>query len=294
MKSIPRKLSTQECLKGCQSPFKDHSPSKPAAFTPIKRSSTSLTTDLSNARIIQSKLVYIINLPESVANEQTLRSPSYFGQYGTILKCVINKSPQHTAYQAYLTYQHDEESAVCIKACNKFVLDGFELTATFGTTKYCNYFLRGNPCTKSDCLYLHELAQQSNVLPRDSMPHTKHIQPCNSIIDGIKVVIHPPSNGKMLPMAVLVRERAQSELIFSEPVWKSRFGFADDDGDQQDLPGVVKALRKFSSPKEEVAEIPIRSFDGIKQQLECDKWHSDILRFHLEPEKVLIYSRLVA
>jgi len=125
------------------------------------------------------------------------------------------------------------------------------------------------------------------------MPHTKHIQPCNSIIDGLKVVIYPPSGSKKLPIAVLVRERAQSEQIFVEQVWKSRFGFVED-GEEQEVPGVVKALRKYSSPKEEVAEIPIRSFDGIKQQLECDKWHSDILLFHLEPEKVLIYSRLVA
>lgn len=293
MKSTPRKLSTQESLIASLSTDNELSPKKPSAFSPIKRSSTSLATDLSNARIIQSKLVYIINLPESAANEPTLRSEPYFGQYGKILKCVINKSPQHTAYQAYLTYQHDEESAVCIKACNKFVLDGFELTATFGTTKYCNYFLRGNPCTKSECLYLHEFAQQSNVLPRDSMPHTKHIQPCNSIIDGLKVVIYPPNGEKKLPVAVLVRERAQSEQIFVEPVWKSRFGFLVD-GEEQEVPGVIKALRKFSSPKEEVAEIPIRSFDRIKQQLECDKWHSDILLFHLEPEKVLIYSRLVA
>ena len=29
--------------------------------------------------------------------------------------------------------------------------------ASFGTTKYCNYFLRGQECTNTDCLYLHSI-----------------------------------------------------------------------------------------------------------------------------------------
>lgn len=29
--------------------------------------------------------------------------------------------------------------------------------ASFGTTKYCNAFLRHAPCTNPDCLYLHTL-----------------------------------------------------------------------------------------------------------------------------------------
>ena len=41
-------------------------------------------------------------------------------------------------------------------------VDGFELEgrmvrASFGTTKYCNAFLRHAPCTNPDCLYLHTL-----------------------------------------------------------------------------------------------------------------------------------------
>ena len=56
----------------------------------------------------------------------------------------MSRSPQQTAYQAYITFNTEEEAAICIKACNKFVLDGNELSLTYGTTKYCNYFLKGN------------------------------------------------------------------------------------------------------------------------------------------------------
>ena len=29
------------------------------------------------------------------------------------------------------------------------------MKACYGTTKYCNAFLKGIPCNNSDCLYLH-------------------------------------------------------------------------------------------------------------------------------------------
>ncbi len=34
---------------------------------------------------------------------------------------------------------------------------GRQVKACFGTTKYCNAFLKGVPCNNHDCLYLHEL-----------------------------------------------------------------------------------------------------------------------------------------
>ena len=31
--------------------------------------------------------------------------------------------------------------------------------ACFGTTKYCNAFLKGVPCNNTDCLYLHTVGE---------------------------------------------------------------------------------------------------------------------------------------
>ena len=290
MKNPSRKLSTHDSLHSSTSTDSELSPKKVLTMPQLKRSSTSVSSELSNARIIQSRLVYIINLPESAADENLLRSQSYFGQYGLIQKCVINKSLQHTAYQAYLTYSTDESAAVCIRACNKFTLDNYELTVTYGTTKYCNYFLRGNQCPKQECLYLHEFAQQNNVLPRDIMPHTKHIQPQNSVIDGLKVLIIPPTGDQVLPVAKIIRERAQSEHIFDEKIFKSRFGFCLE-GTEQEIPEVCKALRKYSSPMDESAEIPMRDYCDIKEKLDEEPWARDILLVKLEQEKVVICSR---
>lgn len=41
--------------------------------------------------------------------------------------------------------------------------------ASFGTTKYCNQFLRGQSCTNRDCLYLHELGQEDASFTKEEM-----------------------------------------------------------------------------------------------------------------------------
>lgn len=293
MKKITRKLSSVDSVHSSVSTDSDLSPKKPNENTIYRRSSTLTANELSNARIIQSKLVYVINLPESVADEEILKRKDYFGQYGEIVKCVVNKNSQHIAYQAYLTYSTDEQASVCIKSCNKFILDGNELTLTFGTTKYCNYFLRGNPCPKAECLYLHQFAVQNNIVLRETMPHTKHIQPCNSIFDGLKVIVSPPVGNMKLPSARIIRDRACSEQIYESPVRNSntsRFGFVVD-GDEMVIPGPMKDLRKFSSPKDEFAEIPILMYNDLQHVFLKDKWVSDILEFQLGHEKVLVISK---
>ena len=44
----------------------------------------------------------------------------------------------------------------CIKALDGMTWKGRTVKAVFGTTKYCNAFLKGLPCNNPDCLYLHE------------------------------------------------------------------------------------------------------------------------------------------
>jgi hypothetical protein len=44
------------------------------------------------------------------------------------------------------------------------LLAGKQVKATFGTTKYCNAFLKGVPCGNPDCLYLHEVGEWTHLL----------------------------------------------------------------------------------------------------------------------------------
>lgn len=56
-------------------------------------------------------------------------------------------------------------SAPLIKAGIAFTL----LSASFGTTKYCNYFLRSLPCNNPECLYLHELGEEEDSFTKEEM-----------------------------------------------------------------------------------------------------------------------------
>lgn len=69
-------------------------------------------TQLANMRVIRRNLVYAVGLPPSIASEDVLRKPEYFGQYGKISKIVLNRSqttsadPRRASASAYVTFVH--------------------------------------------------------------------------------------------------------------------------------------------------------------------------------------------
>jgi CCR4-NOT transcription complex subunit 4 len=70
-------------------------------------------TQLANMRVIRRNLVYAVGLPPTVANEDMLRKPEYFGQYGKIAKIVLNRGQptpgadlRRTTASAYVTFVH--------------------------------------------------------------------------------------------------------------------------------------------------------------------------------------------
>jgi len=64
---------------------------------------------------------------------------------------------------AYVTYLRESDAKKAIDAIHKTVADGKWLRCSFGTTKYCSYFLRGVRCTNTDCVYLHEYRTDPDV-----------------------------------------------------------------------------------------------------------------------------------
>lgn len=47
----------------------------------------------------------------------------------------------------------------------------FKYRATFGTTKYCSFFLRNVTCNNPGCLYLHALARESDCFTKEDLQH---------------------------------------------------------------------------------------------------------------------------
>ncbi|KAL4105520.1 hypothetical protein PRIC1_003582 [Phytophthora ramorum] len=134
---------------------------------------------LQNVRVMQRNLVYVIGLPVRFAEEDILRSNECFGQYGKIVKAVVNKSHlsadrANATASAYITFANKEDALCCIVAIDGYYLDGSMLRASFGTTKYCNFFLRNMQCNNPDCLYLHELGDDDDSFTKEEMQSALH------------------------------------------------------------------------------------------------------------------------
>lgn len=100
----------------------------PRCERPHPRISTQKKTDLGdleNVRVVQRKLVYVVGLSPAISTEETLTKPAFFGQYGRIKKCVVNKNSgyKHGAssysFGAYVTFEREEEAANCIAVREK-------------------------------------------------------------------------------------------------------------------------------------------------------------------------------
>jgi len=119
---------------------------------------------LANMRVIRRNLVYAVGLAPSIAQEEILRKSAYFGQYGRIAKIVLNRNQttasgdtRRASASAYVTFVHKEDTLSCILALDGFYLDGRNIRASYGTSKYCSAFIKNMRCNNPDCTYLHEM-----------------------------------------------------------------------------------------------------------------------------------------
>ncbi|KAK8796534.1 hypothetical protein WA588_000665 [Blastocystis sp. NMH] len=134
--------------------------------------------DLQVVRVIQKNLVYVIGIPLESATEENLRRQDMFGQYGHLSKIVINsRNPvgdKSNTCGVYLTYDTDEQALACIRAVDGFTYCRRQLKASYGTTKYCFAFIRGQKCSNPDCLYLHHLAPKEDCFTKEEMTTRQH------------------------------------------------------------------------------------------------------------------------
>lgn len=127
--------------------------------------------NLHNYRVVQRNLIYVVGIPGTMASEELLRKPEYFGQYGKIGKIVIhrNQSAAQTSVSAYITFVHKEDAKAAIQSLDGHWSDGHLVRASFGTTKYCNNFIRGVNCSNPDCVYLHDLGDDDDRFTKEEI-----------------------------------------------------------------------------------------------------------------------------
>lgn len=132
-------------------------------------------TQLANMRVIRRNLVYAVGLPPSVASEDQLRKPEYFGQYGKISKIVLNRmqatagDSRRASASAYVTFVHKEDTLACILALDGFYLENRNIRASYGTSKYCSAFIKNVRCNNPDCTYLHEMGAAEDTFTKQEI-----------------------------------------------------------------------------------------------------------------------------
>jgi len=193
--------------------------------------------DLSNVRVIQDNLVYLIGLPPSLARDDILRQHRFFGQYGKIIKIVLSRNsdkganleyggkqpkegwPRTPSSSAYITYAKADDAKLCLQAVNGVWIDNHMIRASYGTTKYCNMFLRGLQCTNPDCLYLHKLGNAAVSFTKEEMQQSgrSHFQDVSHVtleapgLDGSDEKTCLPARGSRPPSTSDVE--AQPKLV---------------------------------------------------------------------------------
>ena len=135
-------------------------------------------SSLANLRVIRRNLIYAVGLPPNIANEETLRKPEYFGQYGKLTKVVVNRSspgggdgndPRRASSSAYITFQFKEDTLACILAMDGFHIDNRTIRASYGTSKYCSAFMKHVRCSNPDCTYLHEMGASEDTFTKQEI-----------------------------------------------------------------------------------------------------------------------------
>ncbi len=69
----------------------------------------------------------------------------------------------------YVTFAYKEDAKASIQSLDAFHLDDHPLRASFGTTKYCNNFIRGVSCNNPDCVYLHDLGDDDDRFTKEEI-----------------------------------------------------------------------------------------------------------------------------
>lgn len=130
---------------------------------------------LANMRVIRRNLVYAVGLPPNIANEDLLRKPEYYGQYGKISKMVLNKTnvtstvTGRASASAYVTFVHKQDTLACILALDGFYMENRNIRASYGTSKYCSAFIKNVRCNNPECTYLHEMGELEDTFTKQEI-----------------------------------------------------------------------------------------------------------------------------
>ncbi|CAD8191231.1 unnamed protein product [Paramecium octaurelia] len=160
--------------------FSDDQQESPRFLYSFREISLQNKTQLAEIRIICKNLIYVIGLAPSIAKEESIlgsmaksknqqqfrATPLIPLHMLPILHTEMSKKHQWLfQYTLYLKFM----------ACERFPLHDRYVKASFGTTKYCTNFLKGQQCKIKDCVYLHQHPKdkETQVIKKEEMNNSK-------------------------------------------------------------------------------------------------------------------------
>lgn len=138
--------------------------------------------NLTDTRVIQKNLVYVIGIPTKYGRVETLISEEFFGKFGKIKKLVVkghNEGIKQTynstlnTVSCYITYYSPHDAQSCISILDESLFDNKVIKCTYGTTKYCSYFLKNRECINEECMYLHFIDQNDQIMIKSEINKNK-------------------------------------------------------------------------------------------------------------------------
>ncbi|KAI5149279.1 CCR4-NOT transcription complex subunit 4 [Enteropsectra breve] len=92
----------------------------------------------------------------------------------SIYSTSVEYRPTEITASAYITFSNDFEAKWCILDVDESILDGRQLKCTYGTTKFCSFYLKNIACQNIECMYLHEWREQKDILTKDELIGSRH------------------------------------------------------------------------------------------------------------------------
>lgn len=184
--------------------------------------------DLAGVRIRQKNLVYITNIPPSLTLA-SLSSQLYFGRYGVIRKIATRPhntglNPADISIVCYITYSSEKSAYTAILNTDQSLIGNNTIRVTYGTTKYCSYFLYDKKCTNSECMYLHSLSSEEDCMTKENilLNNNRTLHQFSGLNKGVQVLglgdrgINAENGGRKL---VECSEIFQQEKIITFEPW---------------------------------------------------------------------------
>ncbi|CAD8195532.1 unnamed protein product [Paramecium octaurelia] len=161
--------------------YSDDQQDSPRFLYSFKEISLQNKTLLAEIRIICKNLIYVIGLAPGIAKEESILGSMVKSknqqQFRATLLIHLHMLPTlHTEMNRKHRWQFQQTSYLKFTACERFPLHDRYVKASFGTTKYCTNFLKGQQCKIKDCVYLHQHPkdkESTQVIKKEEMNNSK-------------------------------------------------------------------------------------------------------------------------